>query len=233
MNLESAQPSSPGFNGVTPAPAPSPAPVDEFRLVAVARLLDIDLAVAAGEAQRVPLLLLAAIAAAPVAAHPLVGHLVAQPLPRAAEDAHVRGLEAGLLPGDRHELHRVPEGVAAHDARRLEDGRQEHVVLGGEVDHAQDVVAEVVEVGPQRVGDLDQLQQLDHAGLGGRARHALRPLEQIHHPVAAPGRAPDVAAAHPRQARVREEPRIILGQWRRRGQRPAEFRLAHHHPHQQ
>jgi len=30
MNLESAQPSSPGFNGVNPAPAPSPAPVDEL-----------------------------------------------------------------------------------------------------------------------------------------------------------------------------------------------------------
>src|SRR5258706_4291039 len=75
-------------------PVVVPAPGVELGLAVAAQL---DVAVAAHQAQQVPDLLLALVGAAPVAADPFFGHLVAQPVARAPEDAHVLGLQADLL----------------------------------------------------------------------------------------------------------------------------------------
>src|SRR5258706_12081912 len=71
-----------------------PAPGVELGLAVAAQL---DVAVAPQHAQQVPDLLLSLVGAAPVAPDPFFGNLVAQPVAGAAEDAHVRGLEADLL----------------------------------------------------------------------------------------------------------------------------------------
>src|SRR4051812_18155740 len=75
-------------------PVIMPAPCIEFGLFVGAQLY---VTVAGGHAKQEPDLLLAAIGATPVAAHPLVGNFVAQPLARATEDAHMIGLEPGLF----------------------------------------------------------------------------------------------------------------------------------------
>src|SRR5262245_58307397 len=56
-----------------------PAPFDEFRLVAAARMRDVDLAVVAGEAQRKPFLRLAAVLAIPGLADDLARDVLGQP----------------------------------------------------------------------------------------------------------------------------------------------------------
>ena len=63
-----------------------PSPGDEFRLVAsAARADDVDLAVIAGEAQRVPFLRLSAVAAAPGLADDVRRNVVGQPVGDLAE----------------------------------------------------------------------------------------------------------------------------------------------------
>src|SRR5207237_3614105 len=54
-------------------------------------------AVAPNHAQQEPDLLLPAVGALAVAPHPALGHLVAQPVARAAEDTDVRALQADLF----------------------------------------------------------------------------------------------------------------------------------------
>src|SRR5258708_33138026 len=71
-------------------PVVVPAPGVELRVPARPQP---DVAVAPGHAQQIPDLLLAAVQALAVAPHPLFGYLVAQPLARAAEDAHVLALQ--------------------------------------------------------------------------------------------------------------------------------------------
>src|SRR6185503_8123085 len=63
----------------------------------VAARPEADVAVAPREAEQEPDLLLALVGAAPFALHPVHRHVVVQPVARAAEDAHVLRLEAGLL----------------------------------------------------------------------------------------------------------------------------------------
>ena len=63
-----------------------PAPGIELGLAAGAQM---HVAFPAGEAQQIPNLLLAAVGAAPLAAHPVAGHVVAQPVAGAAEDFHM------------------------------------------------------------------------------------------------------------------------------------------------
>src|SRR5205823_4672831 len=46
---------------------------------------------------QVPDLLLSPVGAAPLALHPVVGHVVVQPIARASQNAHMALLEAGLL----------------------------------------------------------------------------------------------------------------------------------------
>src|SRR5437763_10835004 len=75
-------------------PVVVPAPGVELGMVAAAQL---DVAVAAHQAQQVPDLFLAAVGALAVAPHPAVGNLVAQPLARAPEDAHMGALQPDLL----------------------------------------------------------------------------------------------------------------------------------------
>jgi len=81
----------------------------------------LDVAVAADQAQQEPDLLLAAVGAAArfaarpvVASHPLLRHLVAQPLARAPEDAHVGVLQPDLLP--ELAVHGLQRGLAVLDA---------------------------------------------------------------------------------------------------------------------
>src|SRR5689334_21083386 len=62
-----------------------PAPVDEFRLVAARRRRHIDLAVLAGKAQCIPLLLLPAIFAAPCLADDVAGNVISDPARNLAE----------------------------------------------------------------------------------------------------------------------------------------------------
>src|ERR1041384_1360106 len=94
-------------------PVVVPAPRVELGMAARAQL---HVAVAPRHAQQVPDLLLPAVGAARLlrAAHPLLRHLVAQPVARAAEDAHVRALQPDLL----LELaeHRLQRGFAVLDA---------------------------------------------------------------------------------------------------------------------
>src|SRR3954467_11022244 len=72
-----------------------PAPLDEFGLMPAGRLENIDLAVVAGETQRVPLLRLAAILAFPSLLRDLLGQIVVEPLGDFGELLH-RG-DVGLL----------------------------------------------------------------------------------------------------------------------------------------
>src|SRR3990170_1975804 len=88
-----------------------PAPGVELGLEARAQL---DVAIAAHHAQQVPDLLLAAVGAAPVAAHPFLGHLVAQPVARTPENADVIRLEADLL--IEFAVHRPLRRLAVLDA---------------------------------------------------------------------------------------------------------------------
>jgi len=71
-----------------------PAPGVELGLF---RSAQADVAVATNQAQQEPNLLLPAIIATQVAADPLLGNLVAQPLARARDDLHMLGLEADLF----------------------------------------------------------------------------------------------------------------------------------------
>ena len=68
-----------------------PAPFDEFRLVAAGRMRDVDLAVVAGEAQRVPFLRLAAIFALPGLADDLARNVVAEPVRRSRRASRPSG----------------------------------------------------------------------------------------------------------------------------------------------
>jgi len=56
-----------------------------------------DVAVAADQAQQEPDLFLSPVGTAPFAAHPLLRHLIAHPVARAADDPHMLGFEADFL----------------------------------------------------------------------------------------------------------------------------------------
>src|SRR4051812_47476314 len=71
-----------------------PAPCIEFRLFVCAQL---HVTVARGHPEQKPYLLLAAIGAAPISPHPLIGDFVAQPLSSASEHADMVRLEPGLF----------------------------------------------------------------------------------------------------------------------------------------
>src|SRR6266850_2421803 len=90
------------------------APGVELGMAAGAQL---DVAVAAGHAQQVPDLLLAAVRAGiglARATRPSFGHFVAQPVARATEDADMRALQADLLLELAvHRLHRRLAGIDA------------------------------------------------------------------------------------------------------------------------
>src|SRR5690242_13482967 len=75
-------------------PVVVPAPRVEFRMAARAQA---DVAIAPGEAQQEPDLLLALVGAAPFALHPMRGNVVVQPIARAPEDLHVVRLEPSLF----------------------------------------------------------------------------------------------------------------------------------------
>src|SRR2546428_9694744 len=76
-------------------PVVVPAPGIELGMPARAEL---HVAVAPDPAQQEPDLLLPAVGALAVTAHPLLGDLVAQPFTRAAEDAHMAALPPNLFP---------------------------------------------------------------------------------------------------------------------------------------
>src|SRR5206468_13113005 len=71
-----------------------PAPRVELGMAARAQA---DVRVAPDKAQQKPDLLLALVRAAPLALHPMGGHVVVQPFPRTPEDPDVLRLEACLL----------------------------------------------------------------------------------------------------------------------------------------
>src|SRR4030095_1095276 len=75
-------------------PVFAPAPRVEFGL---ARSTQAHVAVAPHQSQQKPDLLLAAVIAAPLAAQPLIGHIVAQPFTRTPEDTDVLALQTDLL----------------------------------------------------------------------------------------------------------------------------------------
>src|SRR5438105_5224730 len=72
-----------------------PPPLHEFRLVAAARMLDVDLGIVARETQRVPFLSLAAVASTPSMGHELVGEIIGQPLAGFREQ--LDGSDVGFL----------------------------------------------------------------------------------------------------------------------------------------
>lgn len=81
-------------HGIERHPVVAPTPGIELRL---GRGAQADVAVAAGQPQQEPDLLLSLVGAAPLAAHPLFRNVVSQPVARAAEDAHMLGLKPDLL----------------------------------------------------------------------------------------------------------------------------------------
>src|SRR5712692_9348010 len=72
-----------------------PPPLDELRLVAAARMRDVDLGILPGEAQRVPFLLLAAVAAAPRVGNELVRQIVGEPFAQLRDE--LDRADVGLL----------------------------------------------------------------------------------------------------------------------------------------
>src|SRR2546425_3147701 len=92
-------------------PVVVPAPGIELGMPARAEL---HVAVPPDHAQQEPDLLLAAVAALAVAAHPLLRYLVAQPFARAAEDAHMAALQPDLFL--ELAVHRLQRGFAMLDA---------------------------------------------------------------------------------------------------------------------
>src|SRR4029079_3763411 len=88
-----------------------PAPRVELGMVAGA---ETHVVVAADEAQQVPDLLLAAVAAAPLALDPVLRNLIAQPVSRTAEDPDVMGLQAHFLA--QFPVHRLFGRFAGIDA---------------------------------------------------------------------------------------------------------------------
>ena len=81
-------------DGIERHPVVVPAPRVEFRALARAKR---DVGIASNEPQQIPDLLLPAVAAPPFALHPVMRHLVTQPIARAAQDPDMKRLEPDFL----------------------------------------------------------------------------------------------------------------------------------------
>src|SRR5437899_8146445 len=75
-------------------PVVVPPPRVELRTLVCAQL---DVSIAPDEPEQIPDLLLPAIASAPLALHPVLRHLVTQPIARAAQDPDMKRLEPDFL----------------------------------------------------------------------------------------------------------------------------------------
>mgnify|MGYP003693813301 CR=1 FL=1 len=81
-------------HGIERHPVVVPAPRVEFRALARAKR---DVGIASDEPEQIPDLLLPAVASAPLALHPVMRHLVTQPVARASQDPDVLRLEPDFL----------------------------------------------------------------------------------------------------------------------------------------
>src|SRR3954470_2280313 len=149
-----------------------PPPLHEFRLVAPGGMRDVDLAVLAGEAQRVPLLALAAILAVPGLAGDLGRDVVAEPLLAAAEllDRTDVGLLIEFALGCR------PGLLAGVDAALRHLPHMNRVDMFGPVEAAPDedepIAVEYCEAHAGPVGKRFESGHADHSGWGRGAATA-------------------------------------------------------------